>query len=196
MGLFDTLKNIAGHKNFEKNLNESIDEAAKEFDEFDESEERHAKMTLKELSELSDDELLEAVEDRAEKNMDDFETWEDWFNSLNPSQKAVYSVACFEEEAEDGGLCSFFINFSQAAPFISDYMSTIGANEHKKLFDDFISKSGIDLSDPSLFKNKNTKKLEKQLKGCPIDEYDSAFAELEPLKTFLVRYTKEHLADF
>lgn len=187
MGLFSAIKNTL---KFKKELKKSIKEAK-------EKEKRYLEMTVEELSALSDDELFEAVTARTERKVDSFDEWEDGVNSLNPSQKIFYSVNWLEMEVNNGGLCQFFVNSSRmVAPLVSEYMGIIGAVEHKKLYDDFVNKNGIDLTELSFFDVNEVEEFEEKTEKYPFDEYDDAFYDMEPLETYLKKFIRENVKDF
>lgn len=187
MGLFSMIKD--GFR-FQKELRKSIKEAR-------EAQKRYPGMTTEELSALSDDELFEAATVRTENKVGSFEEWEDGVNALNPSQKIFYSVSWLETEVNNGGLCQFFVNSSRmVAPLVSEYMGIIGAADHKKLFDDFISGNNIDLNDLSYFDMEDVEEFEEQNQRYPFAEYDNAFYNTEPLETFLKAFIRENIKDF
>lgn len=187
MGLFSAIKNKI---KFKKELKKSIQEAKKR-------EGRYLEMTAKELAFLSDDELFAAVMVRTESKVDSFDTWEDGVNALNPSQKIFYAVNWLDVEVNNGGLCQFFVNSSRmVAPLVSEYMGMIGAAEHKRLFDDFVSKYGIDLNDLASFDIEEAAEFEEQAERYPFDEYDDVFYDMEPLEAFLKEFVRERLSDF
>lgn len=187
MGFFSSMKAIF---QLRKELKRSIAEAK-------ENEKRYLEMTMDELSALSDDELFEAVTARTESIVDSFGAWEDGVNSLNPSQKIFYSVNLLETEVNNGGLCQFFVNSSRmVAPFVSEYMGMIGALQHKKLYDDFVNKNGIDLTDLSFFDLNEVDEFEEKTEKYPFDEYDDAFYNMEPLETYLKKFIRENITVF
>ena len=187
MGLFSAIKEII---KFKKELKKSITEAK-------ENEARYLAMTLEDLSALSDDELFEAVVIRTESKVSRFEDWTDGVNSLNSSQKIFYSLNWLEMEVNNGGLCQFFVNSSRmVAPCVSEFMGIVGANEHKKLYDDFIAQNDIDLSDLSFFDIEKVEEFEEKTQKYPFDEYDNMFCEIEPLESYLKRFIKAHLEEF
>ena len=189
MGLFSSIKAIFLFQ-LKKELKRSIEEARA-------NEKRFLEMTQDELSALSDDELFEAVVARTERKVDSFDEWEDGVNSLNPSQKIFYSVNWLEVEVNNGGLCQFFVNSSRmVASLVSEYMGIIGAVDHKKLYDDFISKYGIDLNNLSSFDIEDATEFEEQNQRYPFDEYDDAFYDIEPLETYLKKFIRENVKDF
>ena len=187
MGLFSSIKAIF---QFRKELRRSIEEAK-------ENEMRYLAMTTDELSALSDDELFTAVTARTESKVDSFDEWEDGVNSLNPSQKIFYSVNWLEIEVNNGGLCQFFVNSSRmVAPFVSNYMAIIGAEEHQNLYDNFVKKNAIDLTELSFFDVNEAEEFEEKVERYPFDEYDDAFYDMEPLETYLKKFGRAHLVDF
>ncbi|MBQ3082000.1 MAG: DUF4375 domain-containing protein [Clostridia bacterium] len=154
-------------------------------------------MTHKELSSLSDDCFFEAIMYRTEHWVGLYEQWEEGVNSLNPYQKIFYSVNWLAAEVNNGGLCQFFVNSSRmVAPYVSEYMSAIGAMEHKKLFDKFVSDNNIDLNNLSSFDVDSFEEFNEQSERYPFDEYDDAFFNLTPLEEYLTQFAKEHLEHF
>ena len=187
MGLFSSIKAIL---QFKKELKRSIKETQ-------ENEKRYLTMTTGELSALSDDELFAAIVARTESKVDSFDEWEDGVNSLNSSQKIFYSVNWLEIEVNNGGLCQFFVNSSRmVAPFVSKYMAIIGAEEHQNLYDNFVKKNAIDLTELSFFDVNEAEEFEEKVERYPFDEYDDAFYDMEPLETYLKKFGRAHLADF
>ena len=142
MGLFGAIKAFFALR---KNL-------AKELEAIQEREARYPAMTTDELAALDDEELFEAVNVRTENKVDSFEELTEGFHSLNDSQKVFYALNWLEMEVNNGGLCQFFVNSSRvAAPFVSEYMGVVGADAHKKLFDEFIQKNNINVTELSFF---------------------------------------------
>lgn len=187
MGIFSDIKEIFKFRKEIKNIVEKskADEAL------------YLNMSKDEMSNLSDDDLISAVLVRTEHTVEGFDEPIDGLNALNYCQKVFYSLNCFEMEVNDGGLCQFFVNSSKiTAPFISEYMGVVGADEHKTLFDKFISDNKIDLSDLSLFDLGDLEDYEEQTKIYPFDEYDNAYSDLEPIETYLKKYVREHFTDF
>ncbi len=157
----------------------------------------YLQMSVDELRTLSDEELFYAVMVRTERKVDGFEDWEEGVNSLNFYQKVFYSVNWLEIEVNNGGLCQFFVNSSRmVAPFVSEYMAVIGADEHKRLYDDFVQQNGIDLCELSSFDVDDLEEFAEQYDRYPFDDYDDAFYEAEPLETYLTKYARENLNYF
>ena len=187
MGFFGAIKEIL---KFNKELKKSIQEEK-------ERTERYLVLSHVELSALPDDELLDAAILRTEGTVEKHDEWADGVNALNHSQKVLYSLVWLGMEVNNGGLCQFFVNSSRmVAPCVSEYMELVGAYEHKKLYDGFVQKYGIDLCDLSFFDVEKAEEYEKKANSYPFDEYDDAFDGLEPLGTYLKKFVREHLEDF
>ncbi|MBR6558876.1 MAG: DUF4375 domain-containing protein [Clostridia bacterium] len=187
MGLFSAIKEII---RFRKELKKSIEESK-------EKEILYLSMSSEDMVSLSDDELFEAVLSRTEHKVDSFDEWEYGVNSLNNSQKIFYSINWLEAEVNNGGLCQFFVNSSRiVAPYVSEYMSIIGANNHKNLFDKFIADNNIDLYNLSSFDVDDADEYVKQTERYPFDDYDEAFYGMDPLEVYLKKFARDHLEDF
>ncbi len=163
----------------------------------EENAKRYVLMTTEELSTLDDEELFEAAQARTEHKVESFDELKVGINALNDAQKVFYCVSWLEMEVNNGGLCQFFVNSSRmAAPLVSEYMGMIGAEEHQKLYDDFVRDNGIDLTDLSAFDIKRADDFEKKAQMYPFDDYDDAFYNMEPLMTFLTSFVRANLAQF
>lgn len=164
---------------------------------FSDSSKNYFKMSAEELACLSDEELYDAIIARIEKRVDSQVELEMGVKSLNSSQRLVFSLDWFIIEVENGGLCQFFVNSSRMiAPFVSDYMESVGAKEHKKLFDEFIGKNNINLYDLTFFDVNREEEYAEKAEKYPFDDFDNAFYELEPLKTYLIKFIRENIEDF
>lgn len=167
------------------------------FEEQAKREATYLKMSAEELLQLSDDELFDAVWARTEKAVSTKDDLLEGFNFLNEEQRIFYAVFLLEFEVNNGGLCQFFVNPSRiVAPFVSEYMEIIGAKEHKELYDTFIEKHQIDISDLSSFDTETIDEFQNQYERYPFDEYDDAFYELEPLQNHLTEFIKGHIEKF
>lgn len=187
MGIFSAIKEAI---EFKKMIKESVREQL-------EKEALYVSMTKDELAQIDDDDLLFAAMARAEEAMKDFDEIEDGINSLNDMQKVLYALNTLDMEVNNGGICQFFVNSSRAvAPIISECMEVIGADDHQKLFDDFVAKYEIDLEDLSSFDSDTVEEFSEQYERYPFDEYDDAFYELEPLETYLIPYIKNNIEMF
>ena len=189
MGFFKSL--IEGYK--------LIKEVKATRKEWQRNEKRYLPMTAEEMAALSDEELLLAATTRT-NHQAACNGEENGFQQLNEQQKVLYSIDTFEINvtAQDGGLCDFFVYPDGVAPYISDCLGTIGAEAHKKLFDDFVTKNRIDLTDLSAFESTrhDDAARERLMMKCPFTEFDRAYAALPPLSTHLTAYIKEHIDSF
>lgn len=178
-----------------------IKEIAREFQnalkEQDAEFERFKSLSSEELSSLPENKLLSAVYARTEHIMNEFDDILDGYNSLNQFQKIYYAINYYDMEVQNGGLCQFFANSSRAvAPFISGCLETIGAFEHKKLYDDFVEQNRIDLTDLSSFDVEDMSEYQKQTERYPFDVFDNAFYDLPPLEGYLLEYVKQNISEF
>ena len=183
-------KKFKEHLKMKKQLKNSIAE-------YEKKQVQSLSLSSEELTALSDDDLLFAVIARTEKKVDEFADLEKGVNSLNQPQKVFYSLNWLESEVNNGGLCQLFVNSSRlVAPLVSEYLETVGAAEHKKLYDEFVEKNKIDLTDLSFFDIDEVDEFEEKTKVYPFDEYDDAFYNTEPIETYLKKYIREHISDF
>lgn len=169
----------------------------KAFEEQRKQEDNYVHMSNAELSQLSDDALFSAVLARTENIVSSRSDLLEGFHALTEEQRVIYAVNYLEMEVNNGGLCQFFTNSSRmVAPVVSQYMGIIGAAEHKALFDSFIEKHQIDLSDLSSFDCPNVEAFLAQYERYPFEEYDDAFYDLAPLEDHLIAYVKNHIEKF
>lgn len=185
-------------------------EEAKSMDEYlREDEEKYSNLTTEELRKLPDEELIMALVTRTadalnalidpepEEEQDYEAALKTALDLLNEHQKLFYAVTELESEVNNGGLCQFFDNCSRVvAPLVSGYMDIIGAAEHKKLYDDFLTKHAIDPANLPDFDEEAEKDGMDIDEKYAFEEYDDAFYEMEPLETYLFAYAKAHLDSF
>ena len=56
-------------------------------------------------------------------------------------------------ELQNGGLCQFFVNSSRSlAPYVDECLKMVGAEEHRKLFAEFVANNQIDLNNLDSFR--------------------------------------------
>lgn len=79
---------------------------------------------------------------------------------------------------------------------ISEYLEVIGANDHKRLYDNFITQNQIDLTDLSTFDIDDISEYEDQTRRYPFEDFDNAYYNLAPLEDLLTAYVKQHLMEF
>lgn len=150
-----------------------------------------------ELLTLSDDDLFEAVYfqnlDMAEKAEDEDKQLEQF---VGP-RRTVYILGLLDMEIQNGGLCQFFVNSSRAvAPYVSESLKCVGADEHLSLFDEFITTNNIDVSNLDSFKVFSTRGYIKQTKRYDFDSFDDKYYELPALQEKVVAYIKDNIDEF
>ena len=157
---------------------------------------RYMNMSCNELAKLKDKQLYKAALTRIEYKVNNFEDLSDGFHSLNDTEKIIYAIDYYIIEMSNGGLCQFFVNSSRiVAPYISEYLGIIGADEHKKQFDHFVAENNINLSDLSAFDVSNHSHYIDISQRYPFDQFDDTFSEAI-LKKLLIDYMKAHIEDF
>lgn len=155
----------------------------------------YIQMNTEEMAGLNDEELFQAVGVRIESKIHKKYTMEEGLTTLNEYEKAFYSTYYLETEVNNGGLCQYFVNSSRAtAPYVSEGLTLIGAERHRKAFDDFVKHNNIDVTDLSSFIIKDVKEFEEQEKRYPFDEYDHAFYEMESIESYLIPFVRENLS--
>ena len=149
------------------------------------------------LQQLSDNELYEAVyfqnldivvSDTSEKNA---------LEGMSEVRRTFYILSMYEYEISNGGLCQFFVNTTRGlAPYVSDCLGEIGANEHKELFDEFILNNNIDVYDLDSFIIDDVDEFAQQNARYDFDSFDEAFYDLPFLRDYLVRYVRNNINEF
>ena len=114
----------------------------------------------------------------------------DDFEAFNDAQRVVYTVAEFDMEVQCGGLCQFFYNDCEEAPYVSQSLAEIGAAEYQRLYDDFIADNDIDIS------GLDEIEYEDMYDMYPFDDFDDDYYELygrQPLETMLAAYIRAYI---
>lgn len=114
----------------------------------------------------------------------------DDFEAFNDAQRVVYTVAEFDMEVQCGGLCQFFYNDCEEAPYVSQSLAEIGAAEYQRLYDDFIADNDIDIS------RLDEIEYEDMYDMYPFDDFDDDYYELygrQPLETMLAAYIRAYI---
>lgn len=160
---------------------------------YDEMKQLHGE----DLLTLSDDDLFEAI---YFQNIDIAEQAEDEDKELEQfvgPRKIVYILGLFDMEIQNGGLCQFFVNSSRiVAPYVSEALNCVGAEEHLNLFEEFISANNIDVSTLDSFKVSSTRGFIKQTKRYDFDAFDDKYYELPALQEKVVTYIKDNITEF
>lgn len=122
---------------------------------------------------------------------------EEELSRFHGSRRTVYILSTFDGEIQNGGFCQFFVNSSGiVAPYVSECLSAAGADEHGKLFDEFIAANGIDISDLTSFKVRSTRGYIKQTKRFDFDSFDDRYYELPALQDKIVAYIRANISEF
>ena len=157
----------------------------------------YLKMPSADLPSLSDADLFYAVTMRTENKVDACHDLQEGLAALNDKERIFYAVNYLEVEVNNGGLCQFFVNASRAvAPLVSEYLGMIGAYEQQKLYDDFIGKYHIDVTDLSSFDIESFEDFTAQYERYPFDEFDDAFYKMKPLQDYLTKFVRDNIEDF
>jgi len=167
------------------------------FDEYTQRCAAYTKMSSDELRELSDTELFEAALSRTEQTVDSFRDFTEGMKVLSEQARIFFIVNYFDGEINNGGLCQFFANSSRAvAPMVGDCLDAIGANDHKALYDSFVSRHGIDVCDLSSFQSSTIEAFTAQYDRYPFNEFDDRFFELKPLPDYLAPFVRANIEYF
>lgn len=186
MGFFSNIKEMFSLMREIKNMKEITPE----------ERERILAMSTDELSMLSDDELYEAVDLRVDSKLLDSENVLDVCASLNETQKAFAYVQNYDSDMVIS-IAFFFKGMNKVlAPYISGALETIGAYDHKRLFDNFVRENGINLYDLSEFAVEGERQEKKLKKRYPIDKFDEDFRQLKDLDEYLLEFVKQNIKEF
>ncbi|MBE5928399.1 MAG: DUF4375 domain-containing protein [Lachnospiraceae bacterium] len=158
---------------------------------------RKKQMHGEELLTLSDADLFETVYlqnlDIAEKTEDEDKELE----QFTGARRIVYILGLYDSEIQNGGLCQFFVNSSRVvAPYVSEALRCVGANEHLELFENFITTNSIDVSDLESFMAYSIRDYKKHTKRYDFDSFDDEYYELPVLQEKVVAYIKENINEF
>ena len=158
---------------------------------------RYLKMTTEELQALSDEELMAALYARTEEKANTAWNLGDGAAKLPEAQRVFYVISCFYTEQLNGGLCRFFVKGTRnLAPLVSDSLAVLGAVEHQKLFDDFVTKNEISTEYLIYFIINDESEFAEKRAHYPFDEYDEPYKQLPSLWEMLMAYAKEHIAEY
>jgi len=156
---------------------------------------KYLKFTAEELEKLPDEELFIAVWARVDDVVMQKESIAEGIGVLNEAQRLFYSLSNFECDVNLEGLSGFFEDSIRiAAPFIGEYLGTVGAVEHRQLYEDFIKNNKINTE---LFSYQDREEeIESHLEGCPFEDYDNAYRRLSPIRDYLHDYIRENIDQF
>ncbi len=151
----------------------------------------------KDLLKLNDEDLFNTVYfqnlDIAEGAGDEENELEQFFGA----RRMVYILSLFDSEIQNGGLCQFFVNESSVvAPYVSEALRCVGADEHVKLFEEFVKENDIDVNNLVSFKVSSVRAYKKQTKRFDFDSFDNKYYELPSLQEKVVEYIKSNINEF
>jgi hypothetical protein len=115
----------------------------------------------------------------------------DDFSSMSPERQTAYTAACLELEVMNGGLCQFFANCPDCVPYVPEALSAIGAEDHRKLYEDFLSATGIDPLDP-VFQTEDMDAFSRLYELWPWEDFDDAYLSLAPIPELLEAYIQSN----
>lgn len=149
------------------------------------------------LSPLSDDELFETVYFQTIALVDSYPSESAALESIPVPQKTFYILSIYDMEIQNGGLCQFFVNSSEAlASQVDTCLETLGAEEHRTLFATFVEDNGIDVNDLSSFRIDDIQDFVDQTQRFDFDSFDTRYYALPPLYTDLIGYIRANLSEF
>lgn len=148
---------------------------------------RFIKMPSQKLASLSDQDLMLAVNNRIDLRIADEYDPIASLGALNAAQKDYIVVHTF-----------FYADSNTAAPYLSECLGRMEAFEHKKVFDDFVRKYGIDVNDTSVFEvEDDLETYSKKREKYHLDEFEDALYALENIENIekvLVRFIRSNIS--
>ena len=149
------------------------------------------------LLKLSDDKLFEAVYIQTLDLVESFADEESAFAQISPAHRTVYILSIYDMEIQNGGLCQFFVNSSRLlAPHVEEYLKTVGAEDHRQLFSEFVASNQLDLQNLDSFEITDVEEYAAQTERYDFDTFDEAYCKLTPLQDYIVTYIKANISEF
>lgn len=149
------------------------------------------------LLSLSNEELFEAVYGQNLTICEEADETDQEVLLFTGARRTVFVVNTFDMEIQNGGLCQFFVNSSRsAAPYVSQALDAIGAEAHRKLFDEFIETNHIDVNNLDSFRIDRIEDFQKQAKRFDFDTFDDRYYELDSLTDLVSNYIRENITEF
>ncbi len=112
-------------------------------------------------------------------------------SSMSPERQAAYTAACLELEVMNGGLCQFFANCPDCVAYLPEALSAVGAEDHRKLYEGFLSDTGIDPLDP-VFQTEDMDAFSRLYELWPWEDFDDAYLSLTPIPELLEAYIQSN----
>lgn len=149
---------------------------------------RYASMEVEDMLKLPDDEMISVL--LIQLGAEDFD-------SLNESQKVVYTAAALEMEVLNGGMVQFLSNEAQfAAPYVCEALEKLGAEEHMTLLQQALEQNKVDLNDLSAFITDDVEVFSKLYDQYNFESFDSAYEALPSMPDYIRAYIQSHAEDF
>ena len=149
------------------------------------------------LLNLTDDQLYEKVYSQTLELVESYPDEETALDQISTECKTIYILSIFDMEIQNGGLCQFFVNSSRSlAPYVNECLKRVNANDHEKLFFNFVTKNNIDLEHLESFEIEDIGDYYAQAKKCDFDSFDIAYYKLTPLQNYMIAYIKNNISKF
>lgn len=149
---------------------------------------RYASMEVEDMLKLPDDEMISAL--LMQLGAEDFD-------SLNESQKVVYTTAALEMEVLNGGVVQFLSNEAQfAAPYVCEALEKLGAEEHLTLLQQAFEQNKVDINDLSAFITDDMEVFSKLYDLYDFESFDSEYENLPSMPDYIRAYMQNHAEDF
>lgn len=162
------------------------------------SSNKYVKLTSEELLALSDEELIAAVLEKLSSEYDVYGDYKEAVEKMSSIERVILSVADFDMEIQNGGLCQYFTNSSRfSAPYILSALDVVKAVQIKAELTHFITENNVDLSDLEKYSIDDLNGYLENTKMLPFDEFDNKFYELygsENLTILLSQYIRDNAA--
>lgn len=136
-------------------------------------------MSSEELLKLPDEDFCEAIKVRAEKKFYKNGAGNAIFSSMREAEKLVLTLSIFELEFSNGGLSQYYFNSSNVtASYFSDSLAMIGAEDHKRIYDDFVRENKINYAFLCDIADAYSYDFGKFISLYTFNEFDERFASL------------------
>ena len=170
----------------------------------------YCSMNQKKLLKLKDKELVTAIHIRKEieavKQLKANIRYDDIRNQRAEPEMTVDSVYYFYSsviehpklDLDELGMYYFLAGYTREyyVPYLSESLGKIGADEYKKVFDDFIRENDIDVNDLSQFPKEVDSDFYKKAELYDFSTTNSKFRSMTGLIECLARYIRENISCF
>lgn len=135
------------------------------------------------IANLSEDELDELVYNKASDLF--LGTFGEYFKETSKDNllKLVFITSLFDNECKNGGLDSFFTNYSNLSKFVIDGLRLLSAEKHLLVFEEACK----------IFEE--GKSLEN-IRNIKFDRLDDLYFELDDIEIKRKKYVSENITDF